>query len=155
MNIHSVLTGAAVVLLLSSAPLPSSAQKIDTSKLAKAACSDLVYSQDFIGKYPKAPAACIEARVYKGQRYAKFIGKVYIPGKDVISVQILNVAGDVLTAVSFKPSPNARLLINGKAEAWGDLQKGDPVTFWVSEKRFAVFTGPGGSASAGVAPVAE
>jgi hypothetical protein len=29
-------------------------------------CPSLRYSEDFLQKYPKAPAACPEARVYKG-----------------------------------------------------------------------------------------
>jgi hypothetical protein len=155
MKISRWLNCAAIVLPLSLAALPASAQKVDPDKLPKINCTDIVYSQTFLAQYPKAPAACLEARVYKGVHYAKFSGKVYIPGSDVITVQFFNVAGDPLTTVSFKPSPSARLVVNGKTEAWSELQKGDPVTVWVSEKRFAFYTGPGGSASKGVAPVAQ
>jgi hypothetical protein len=33
------------------------------------ACSDLKWNAEFLAKYPKAPAACQEARVYKGKRF--------------------------------------------------------------------------------------
>jgi hypothetical protein len=155
MKIYRLLGCAAIILPLSLAALPASAQKIDPDKLPKISCTDLVYSHAFLDKYPKAPAACLEARVYKGAKYAKFSGKVFIPGTDVITVQVFNVAGDPLLTFSFKPSPAARLVVNGKTESWAELQKGDPVTFWVSEKRFDFYTGPGGTASHGTAPAAQ
>src|SRR5277367_113224 len=125
MKISRLLSCAAVALPLSLAALPASAQKIDPDKLPKINCTDLVYSHAFLDKYPKAPAACLEARVYKGTKYAKFSGKVYIPGTDVITVQVFNVAGDPLTTFSFKPAASARLVVNGKTESWAELQKGD------------------------------
>ena len=155
MKIHRLLSCAAIALPLSLAALPAGAQKIDPDKLPKVNCSDLVYSHAFLDKYPKAPAACLEARVYKGAKYAKFNGKVLIPGSDSITISLLNVAGDALTAVTFKPNAAARLVVNGKTESWSELQKGDPVTFWVSEKRFDFYSGPGGSASHGTAPAAQ
>ena len=155
MNISRLLSCAALLLPLSLAALPASAQKIDPNKLPKVNCTDLVYSQKFLAQYPKAPAACLEARVYKGQRYAKFTAKVFIPGAEIITVQLLNVAGDPLTTVSFKPSPAARLVVNGKTEAWSELQKGDQVSIWVNEKRFDFYSGPGGAASHGTAPAAQ
>jgi hypothetical protein len=121
------------------------AQPVDVDSLPKVSCSELVYSQEFLTKYPKAPAACIEARVAKGKRYAKFNGKVYIPGADVITVQMFNVAGDPLSTFSFRPSPKARVIVNGQPKPFSELRKGDPITFWVSEKRFAVYTAPGAS----------
>jgi hypothetical protein len=129
------------------------AQSVDVDSLPKVACSQLVYSRQFLKQYPKAPAACIEARVAKGIRYAKFNGQVYIPGADVITVQMFNVAGDPLSTFSFKPSPEALVIVNGQPKPFSELRKGDPITFWVSEKRFAVYTAPGASgASQAVAP---
>jgi hypothetical protein len=154
MKISRWLKFAAIVLPLSLAALPASAQKVDPDKLPKINCTDIVYAQSFLKANPKAPAGCLEARVYKGVKYAKFNCKVVTPGSDVITVALLNVAGDPLTNVTFKPSPAARLIVNGKTEAWGELQKGDQVTVWVSEKRFDFYTGPGSSASRGTATAA-
>lgn len=129
------------------------AKPIDPESLPKVACADLVYSSEFLDKYPKAPAACLEARVYHGLRYAKFNGKVYLPGADVITVQILNAAGDPLTTFSYKPSPGATVIVDGKRKPYAQLEKGDALTFWVSEKRFAVYSAPGrGQAMQAVAP---
>ncbi len=51
---------------------------VDPNDLPQVACSDLKWGAAFVKKYPKAPQACIEGRVYQGKRYAKFDAKVYI-----------------------------------------------------------------------------
>jgi hypothetical protein len=154
MNTYKWLNCAAIALPLTLAAHQVLGQTVDPNKLPKVECTELTYSQEFLAKYPKAPAACLEARVAHGKRYAKFSGQVYIPGTDVITVQIFNVAGDPLSTFSFKPSPDARVIINGKKVPYSQLAKGDPVTFWVSENRFAVYTAPGATkgVSAAVAP---
>ncbi len=63
---------------------------IDPDKLPQVACSDLEFSKAFLAKYPKAPAACQDARVYKGQRYAKFVAKVYISSPQFMTVELLD-----------------------------------------------------------------
>lgn len=154
MKIRNMLARAAIVVPLAAAAHGAAAQKVDPETLPKVGCSELIYSQKFLAQYPKAPAACLEARVAHGTRYAKFSGKVYIPGTDVITVQMFNIAGDPLSTFSFKPSPNARVILDGKPTPFAKLRAGDPVTFWVSEKRFAVYTAPGDThgVSKGAAP---
>jgi hypothetical protein len=141
---------AGTVLML---PLAVVAQQsgphVDPDSLPKVSCSHLTFSHDFLAKHPKAGAACIEARVYKGVRYAKFNGKVYLTSPESITVQVLNVAGDPLDTVSFKSSNSAKLLVNGQPEAFSELKKGDPVTFWVSEKRFSIYGEPGSKPTKG------
>lgn len=156
MKIQRWLNCAAIALPLSLSSYAATAQKIDPEKLPKVACSDLVYSQQFLKTYPKAPAACQEARVYGGKKYAKFDGKVFIPGADVVTIQFFNVSGDPLTTVSLKPSPSAKVIVDGKTKTIAQLNKGDPITIWVSEKRFAAYTSPGAkSSSTLVAPAAQ
>ena len=142
MKISGWLTGTAIMMLVSLAPSLASAQ-VDPNKLPKVSCSSLIFSQDFIQKYPKAGAACQEARVYKGKRYAKFTGKVYLTDPTYIVVQVFNVAGDPLDTVTFRPQPSSTLLVNGQPEKFSELKVGDPVTFWISEKRFAMYSAPG------------
>lgn len=144
MNIYRWLACSALTLPLAIGAPRLNAHALDPNTLPKVACSDLTFNSDFLDKYPKAPAACLEAREYKGQRYAKFNGKVYIVDPSYITVQMFNVSGDLLTAVTFKPSTNASLFVNGKREKFSELKAGDPVTFWISEKRFSFYDAPGG-----------
>jgi hypothetical protein len=149
-----------MVLVALSAPLSitlavAAAPKVDPDKLPKVACSDLRWNPEFLAKYPKAPAACLEARVYKGKRYAKFTGKVYIQDPQYLTVTFLNVAGDPLNTFTYKPpSANAIVYIDGKPTKYKDIHVGDKLTVWVSEDRFAVYGVPGSesSASQGLAP---
>jgi hypothetical protein len=142
MNITRWLAGAALVLPLAIGTNLAQAV-VDPDSLPKVSCSHLTFAHDFLAKYPKAGAACIEARVYKGHRYAKFNGKVYMINPDSITVQIFNVAGDPIDTISFKPTPGAVLMVNGQQETFAELKKGDPVTFWISEKRFSIYSVPG------------
>jgi len=61
---------AATVLSLCSGAT-NAAEAVNPDTLPKIECSSLRYSKDFLQNYPKAPAACLEARVYKGVTYLK------------------------------------------------------------------------------------
>jgi len=142
MNITRWLAGTALVL-----PFALGAQQagavVNPDDLPKVSCSNLTFSHAFLAQYPKAPAACIEARVYKGHRYAKFNGKVFLTNPpDSLTIQIFNVAGEPLDTITFKPSASAKLMVNGQPETFSELKKGDPVSFWVSEKRFSFYGSP-------------
>jgi hypothetical protein len=58
-----------VLSLPLSIELAIAASQADPEKLPMAACSDLKWNAEFLARYPKAPAACQEARVYKGKRF--------------------------------------------------------------------------------------
>ena len=147
MNIYRWLACSALTLPLAIGMQHANAQSVDPDKLPKVACSDLTFNHDFLAKYPKAPAACQEARVYKGKKYAKFNGKLDKKDESLITVKVFNVAGDPLDTVSFKPSTAATVILDGKRVKLTDLKVGDPLTFWVAESRFAFYTSPGKGAS--------
>ena len=143
MNIKKWLACSALTLPLAIGMQQANAQKVDPDKLPKVACSELTFSQAFLSKYPKAPAACQEARVYQGKRYAKFSGKVSKKDESALSVQVNNVAGDAIDTLSVKPSTTATVIVNGERVKLSDLKSGDPITIWVAETRFAFYASPG------------
>ena len=119
-------------LLVAALALPLSigiaAGSEDFDKLEKVACTDLKYSAEFLEKYPKAPAACLEGRIADGKKYGKFTAKVYLNSPEVTTVQLLNVKGDSLTTFSFKPGPDAGISVDGKKTKFGDLKTGEKIT---------------------------
>jgi hypothetical protein len=115
----------------------------DPDSLPKVSCTEFTYSATFLSRYPKAPAACQEGRVVKGVKYAKFNAKVYLANPDFITVQLLNVAGDMISTFSFKPGPGAQIVVNGKPEGFSDLKPGDAITFWLPEKSLKARALPG------------
>jgi hypothetical protein len=142
----------AAVSLPLSISLATAGPHVDPDKLPLVDCSTLHWNPQFLAKYPKAPAACQEARVYKGKNYAKFNAKVYLVDPDAVTLTFLNVAGDDLSTFTAKPTPGTVLYVNGKATAWKDLKVGDKLTLWVSENRFSVSGAPGEMGSPGTSP---
>jgi hypothetical protein len=120
---------------------------INPDKLPQVACSDLKFGKAFLAKYPKAPAACQDARVYKGQRYAKFEAKVYISSPQFMTVQMLDASGATVTTFSFKPAPGQGVHVNGKLKKFSDMAVGEKLTVWVSEKRMTAMELPGSTAN--------
>lgn len=137
-KVLGVLTGSALAVVLSGCGTPTKVSKpIDPERLARVECSSLKFSEEFLKKYPDAPAACIEAREYEGKRYAKFNAKVYLNSADRTTVTLQSPAGKDLSTFSIRPGPNATLKINGKDTKFVDLRPGEMISFWVSEKRMS------------------
>jgi hypothetical protein len=111
------------------------AQKVDPNKLPKVDCDALKYSSAFLDKYPKAPAACLEGRVYEGTTYGKFNAKVYIQNlPDYMTLQLLNVSGTMITTFSIKPQGGGSFFTpNGKETPAADLKVGQQITLWIPE----------------------
>jgi hypothetical protein len=98
-------------------------------------CADIKFGEAFLARYPKAPAACLEARDDNGARYAKFEGKIYISDPEFMTVQLLNAAGDTVTTFSFKPGPDQGVTVDGQKKKFHNMAVGEKLTFWVSETR--------------------
>lgn len=116
---------------------------VNPDKLPQVPCSSLQFGAAFLAKYPKAPAACLDARVYKGQRYAKFEAKVYISSPEFMTVEMLDAAGKTVTTFSFKPGPDQGVHVNGQLRKFHDMAVGEKLTIWVSEKRMEARELPG------------
>ncbi len=98
-------------------------------------CSDIKFGKAFLAKWPQAPQACQDGRVYKGQKYAKFQAKVYINSPAFTTLNILDSAGNTVTTASIKPGPNQHVMVNGEQRTFSGLSVGEVITVWVSEKR--------------------
>ena len=146
MKISRWLACTALVLPVAIGSQLVSAQQVGSDVGTVIPCSSLTFSKAFLAKYPKAPAACVEARNYNGKKYAKFDGKVYIIEGHEMTLQVNNVAGDALSALTVEPSATASLLVNGKPTKFSELKVGDPISIWVSQDRFSFYSAPGKSA---------
>jgi hypothetical protein len=133
-------TSKLIVCLALIAPVSFAwAQKVDPNKLPKVDCNTFKYSSAFLDKYPKAPAACLEGRVYKGTTYAKFNAKVYINNlPDYVTLQLLNVSGTMITTFSVKPQGGGTFYVDGKETPAANLKVGQQITLWVPENRMEV-----------------
>lgn len=125
----------AVVSLASSVTI-AAAQDVDPAKLPRVECSSLRYSKEFLDRYPKAPAACLEARVYKGEKYLKVKGKVYILDSPTLSVSLMDPYGNTLGTVTVRDS-RLHVIIDGKEVEVAALLPEEELTFWVPESIFS------------------
>jgi hypothetical protein len=132
----------AATLSLASGVATAASQAVDPEKLPMEKCSSIHYNQAFLDKNPKAPAACLEVRVYKGHRYMKVQGKVYIANADSLTVTFLDEGGNDLGTVTIKGPKSHSVLFNGKKVAFANLQTGEKLTFWVPESVFSAQPSP-------------
>ena len=137
MRISSQAILVAAGLSLVSGVTTAASQTVDPDKLPKVECSSLRYSKEFLAKYPKAPAACLEARVYKGKTYMKVKGKVYIVDKSTPTVAIMDGYGNTLGTVTVKNPKSLRVIVNGKEVDFAHLRTNEELTFWVPESMFS------------------
>src|SRR5882724_4659884 len=121
------LLAAVVLSLCSGATIAAEAVNPDT--LPRIDCSSLRYSEDFLQKYPTAPAACLEARVYKGTTYMKVKAKVYVREEPMLSVDLMDPYGNTLGTVLVRKPQSLRVLINGKAVNASDLHRMEEAPF--------------------------
>ena len=135
MQTRTILPLALLVIPVGLAMADTPLSNPDT--LPKVSCNDLHYSSEFLQRYPKAPAACIEARVANGEKYAKFNAKVYLVKlPDFITIEWLDVAGMPTSTFSLKPPPGEQIVVNGKSMPISEVKPGDTITLWIPEKRF-------------------
>ena len=133
---------AAVVLALPASLAWADEGFSNPDKLPKVACADIHFSDAFMKKYPKAPAACIEGRVYQGMKYAKFNAKVYLNSADRTTVTMVDANGKDVDTFSVKPGPNQAVMVNGEMTKFKDLTTGEVITFWIAETRTAATSLP-------------
>jgi len=127
----------AAMVLSSFSGVTIAAEAVDPDTLTRVDCSSLRYSQEFLDRYPKAPAACLDARVYKGQTYLKVKAKVYVSDKPMLSVALVDPYGQTLGTVLVRKPQSLRVLINGKEEDAFDLHRDEELTFWVPASAFS------------------
>lgn len=139
-TIHRALIGSALALSLS---IGAAFAAENIAQGTQIACTELRYSTEFLDKFPNAPAACLEAREQDGRRFAKFNARVFLNSADRTTVELLNVRGTRLSTFSFRPAPDARVLIGSERKKFTDLRRGEIITFWVSEDRLTSSEQPG------------
>ena len=114
---------------------------------------DIVYSQEFLARYPKAGAACREVVMKNGMKWARFDADVVeVKGKEV-TANFLDSFNQPLSKVTFVASPDARLIVEGKEAKFSSLNKGDTLSFWMPESRVGFYAEPGASESTKLAVV--
>jgi hypothetical protein len=119
---------------------------------------DVVYSQEFLAKYPRAPAACNEVVMANGEKWARFNAEVKSRQGTHLTLSFIDSEGrSVSTVVTFEFTPDATLTLADKKEVKpvAALNEGDKVVMWVPESRMGFYAQPGASQSKHFAVVSD
>lgn len=111
---------------------------------------DIVYSQEFLAKFPRAGAACNEVVMAGGQKWARFNAEVQHRQGTHLTVSFVdNEERSVNTVVTFEFTPDATLTLTDDKEVKpvAALKEGDKVMIWVPEKRFGFYAQAGAAES--------
>jgi len=118
---------------------------------------DMVYSQEFLAKYPRAPAACNELIVSQGEKWARFDAEVKNRQGLHLTVDFIDHQSRPVATMTFEFTPDATLTLSEKhaVKPVGYLHEGDKIVVWVPEKRFGFYAEPGAAESKHFALVSD
>jgi hypothetical protein len=113
----------------------------------KLSCSkDVVYNEQFLDEFPRAPAACREVVLKNGEKWIHYVTDVkQVKGNGEVTVSLQNAVGDSMGTLTLVPAPTARVTLEGKETKWSKLRPGDRLDFYVPSSRFGFYAQPGGS----------
>lgn len=117
----------------------------DTPKLS--CLTDIVFSQEFLQKYPNAGAACKEVVLKEGKKWARFDANVTSVKGSQVTADFLGGYENKISTVTFSVSPEAKVQMNGKEIKATELMPGDSLSFWVPESRAGFYAAPGAAES--------
>jgi hypothetical protein len=135
----SAKTTALALVMLVGTPLGAMAD--DQPKLS--CVKDITFSQEFLAKYPHAGDLCREVVMKDGMKWARFDANVVEVNGDQVTVNFVDKYGQGGRTLTFVPSADARVTVDGKSEKASDLKRGDSLTFWVPESRMGFYAQPG------------
>jgi len=110
---------------------------------------DIVYSPEFVAKYPRAGAACNEVIVSKGEKWARFNAEVKNRQGYHLTVDFIDDQDRPVANMTFEVTPDATVTLRDEHQVKpaAKLQKGEKIVVWVPEKRFGFYAEPGASES--------
>jgi hypothetical protein len=141
------------LIVFTLAMTPFAALAADPPKLS--CLKDIVFSQEFLQRYPNAGAVCREVVMKEGTKWARFDANVVSVKGNQVKADFLNSYDQAVSAVTFAMSPDARVTMNGKEIKGTELKPGDSLSFWVPESRAGFYAAPGAAESKKLAVVSS
>ena len=116
---------------------------------------DIVYSQEFLARYPKAGAACREVVMKDGMKWARFDADVAAVKGNEVTANFIDSYKQPVATLTFTAAPDARVMIGGKEAKFSTLRAGDTLSFWMPESRVGFYAAPGASENTKLAVVSD
>ena len=123
---------------------PEEAQsKLQEGQSSRSCISNIVFSQEFLARYPRAGGACREVKVENGQKWARFDADVVRVRKNRVTANFVDRSDKNLGRITFDAANDARVEVNGRQRRFSSLKPGDKLSFWMPETRVGFYAEPG------------
>jgi hypothetical protein len=120
-----------------------SSSKLEEGQSSSSCISNIVFSQEFLARYPDAGSACREVKVKDGQKWARFDADVVRVRGRRVTANFVDRFDKSLGTLTFEASPEARVEVNGRDMRFSSLKPGDKLSFWMPENRVGIYAEPG------------
>jgi hypothetical protein len=117
--------------------------------------STIVFSQEFLQKYPNAGGACREVKVENGHKWARFDADVAEVNGSRITADFVDSYDRKLTQIVFDAPSDARVEVNGRSTRFSQLKPGDHLSFWMPDDHVGFYAAPGASQRSKLAVVSS
>jgi hypothetical protein len=108
--------------------------------------NEFTYSKEFIAKFPKAPAACNEVKLMKGEKWARFNAEVNKVEGDRLTITFTDKKKKPVTTMTFSFDPEATVTTEkDEIKEPSKLKTGDKLKVWMPESRVGLYAKPGES----------
>ena len=125
---------AAPILVI--AQLPSQPPKVN--------CEGFLYSEKFLARFPKGPAACQEVKMQNGEKWARFEGSITaIKGNEVTTSFKDDFNNPVVNVTVTAADAKQAVRINGEDGKWSDIKVGEKISLWMPESKIGFYSRPG------------
>jgi hypothetical protein len=131
-----------VGLVLLAAPVLALAQ--GQAKPTKVNCDSFVYSEKFLARFPKGPAACQEVKTQNGEKWVHFEGTITaIDGNEVTTSFMDDFNNPVVTVTVTAAQAEQAVVINGQQGKWSDIKVGEKISLWMPQSKIGFYAKPG------------
>jgi hypothetical protein len=140
---------AVVALACLGVAAAASAQQVDSQvsdnpEISRASCADVAWDAQLLARYPRIAEACQEVVVSGGTKWARFTGEfLELNRNGSVRTTIDDRNGRSMGQLTLMPAPAQRVLIDGQRVRFSDLPRGQQLSLYVPESRFAFATEPG------------
>jgi hypothetical protein len=127
-----------------STPAESAAhQPLQEGQSSRSCISNIVFSHEFLEKYPNAGGACREVKVQDGHKWARFDANVAEVNGNRVTADFVDRYGTKLTTIVFDAPSDARVEVNGRSTKYSSLMPGDKLSFWMPDNQVGFYAKPG------------
>lgn len=128
-------------------------QPLQEGQSSTSCISNIVFSQEFLQRYPNAGGACREVKVQDGHKWARFDADVTNVSGNRVTADFVDSYDRKLTTITFDAHSDARVAVNGRSTRFSQLKPGDHLSFWMPDNQVGFYAAPGSSQSTKLAVV--